>query len=112
MHDHFFLPDKFKDITSYVYQDGQSSLYLDGIYTEGLPYYRLYLRQGQEKVTNKWTQKYLTDFLSTIGGLFTALLAVARFCISGYQIFISQKSMLKRLYGEEDLEARSGRLGV
>lgn len=102
----------YKEITSYQYQDAQSTLYLDGITTVSLPYYRLYLRQGQEKVTNKWTQKYLSDFLSTIGGLFTALIAVARFFISGYQSFISQKSMLKRLYGEEDLDARSGRSRV
>ena len=102
----------YNEITSYQYQNAQSTLYLDGITTVSLPYYRLFLRQGQEKVTNKWTQKYLSDFLSTIGGLFTALIAVASFFISDYQSFISQKSMLKRLYGEEDLDARSARSRV
>ena len=53
----------------------------------------------------RWTQLYFTEYLSRIGGLFTALLAIARFAVSGYQRFVASKSMLKRLYGEEDFIA-------
>ena len=33
------------------------------------------------------------------------MLAIARFAVSGYQRFVASKSMLKRLYAEEDLVA-------
>ena len=55
----------------------------------------------------EWTQKYYTDFLSEIGGLFTSIMAAATFIISGYQKFVSNKSMLKKLYGEEDMTQTS-----
>ena len=35
-------------------------------------------------------------------------MAGATFIMSGYQNFVAQKSMLKRLYGEEDLDASRG----
>ena len=50
-------------------------------------------------VTN-WTQTYITDFLAHIGGLFTSVIAGASFLLSNYQRFVSEKSLLKRLYGE------------
>ena len=40
-----------------------------------------------------------------MGGLFTSLMAFATFLIASYQKFEAQKSMLKRLYGEEDFDA-------
>ena len=39
------------------------------------------------------------DFLADIGGLFTAVMGGIGFFIAGYQSFVSQKSLLKRLYG-------------
>ena len=48
-----------------------------------------------------WTQVYFFDWLANIGGLFTSLMAIARFAMAGYQNFVAQKSMLKRLYAEE-----------
>ena len=62
----------------------------------------LILQQGQEKTLTKWEQIYLTDFLAQIGGLFTTFWGVMGFLLSGYQDFVSQKSLLKRLYGEEE----------
>ena len=50
-------------------------------------------------VTN-WTKTYITDFLAHIGGLFTSVIAGASFLLSNYQHFVSEKSLLKRLYGE------------
>ena len=64
--------------------------------------------QGQEWTVTKWTQVYFSDYLSQIGGLFTAIMAFANFLFAGYQKFVAQKSMLKRLYGEEDFDAPSG----
>ena len=58
--------------------------------------------QAQERTITTWTQVYFSDFLSNIGGLFTSLMAGASFLVEGYQSFVAQKSMLKRLYGEED----------
>ena len=52
-----------------------------------------------------WTQAYISDFLSEIGGLFTSLMAGARFLIAGYNRFVADKSMLKRLYGEEHFDS-------
>lgn len=65
------------------------------------PYYELQLKLGPSVMATKWTQMYLTDFLSDIGGLFTSLIAVASFILSNYQNFVSEKSLLKRLYGED-----------
>ena len=50
----------------------------------------------------KWTQLYFLDFLANVGGLFTSLMAVLQLIMSGYQNFTADKSMLKRLYGEEE----------
>ena len=36
--------------------------------------------------------------------MFTSLMAGASFLVAGYQSFVAQKSMLKRLYGEEDFD--------
>ena len=36
------------------------------------------------------------------------MMAGALFVMSGYQEFIAEKSMLKRLYGEEDFDADMG----
>ena len=56
----------------------------------------------------RWTQIYFTDYLSNVGGLLTSVMAGALFVMSGYQEFIAEKSMLKRLYGEEDFDADMG----
>lgn len=48
-----------------------------------------------------WTQKYVLDFLAEVGGIITSLLAGTSFFVTKYQQFVSEKSMLKRLYGEE-----------
>ena len=45
--------------------------------------------------------KNVIDFLTKIGGLFTSVFAIATFMVSSYQRFVKQKSMLKKLYGEE-----------
>ena len=68
------------------------------------------MKQGKEYTVTRWTQIYFTDFLSDIGGLYTSLMAGATFIMSGYQNFVAQKSMLKRLYGEEDLNTYSKRI--
>ena len=65
-------------------------------------YYQVGFQQGQEVSTTKWTQIYFSDFLSSMGGLFTSTVGVISFFISGYQAFVSDKSMIKKLYGEED----------
>lgn len=39
--------------------------------------------------------------MSAYGGLFTSLFGAALVAVSNYQYFVQQKSMLKRLYGEE-----------
>ena len=63
------------------------------------------MAQGQERVKVTWTQQaYFTDFLSDIGGLFTSVMAGAAIAMSSYQNFVSQKSLLKRLYGEVEEE--------
>ena len=45
--------------------------------------------------------KYIGDFLYQIGGLSRSLMAAASFLVLGYQNFVAQKSLLKRLYGEQ-----------
>ena len=34
-------------------------------------------------------------------------MAGARFLVAGYQSFVSEKSMLKRLYGEEEFDSEA-----
>ena len=55
-----------------------------------------------------WTQQYIFEFLSYIGGLFGAQMAVAKFFMSGYQDFVADKSLLKKLYGEEEMTRKVG----
>ena len=57
----------------------------------------------------KWTQNYFSDYLSDIGGLFASLMAGASLALGSYQSFVAHKSILKRLYGEEDLYASARR---
>ena len=52
-------------------------------------------------MVTSWTQTYITDFLAHIGGLFTSVIAGASFLLTNYQHFVSEKSLLKRLYGED-----------
>ena len=68
----------------------------------------IFLQQGKEKTTTKWTQLYFSDYLSDIGGLFTSLMAGARLSIMGYQSFYAQKSMIRYNYGHEDSDEGSG----
>ena len=56
---------------------------------------------GQMRSFTSWKQLYFFDWLANIGGLFTSVMGIARFVIAGYQNFVAQKSMLKRLYAEE-----------
>ena len=42
----------------------------------------------------------MRDFLSEVGGFFTSVMGIFTFFISGYQSFVSEKSMIKKLYGE------------
>ena len=57
--------------------------------------------QGREISTTKWKQETLTYFLSFIGGLFTTYAGIAAFLVGGYQSYVHDVSMLKRLYGQE-----------
>ena len=49
-------------------------------------------------------------FLTKLGGFFTSVLAIATFIVRGYQRFFKQKSMLKKLYGEEKKSEEAVRL--
>ena len=74
----FIFATRPKPFTTYNYINGQSITHLTGISTQGLPYYNLQIQQGQTKNFTKWKRVYyFSDFLSKIGGLFTALLAAA-----------------------------------
>ena len=100
VYDDFFFSSQAKLLDVYTYERGQSlSQNRD---TDYQPYYTIQLTQGDEKHKTVWDQDHFFAYLSNIGGLFTSILAGARFLISGYQEFVSQKSMLMRLYGEED----------
>lgn len=49
-----------------------------------------------------YKRKYFTDFLSEIGGLFTALMAAARFMYSGYQNFAYMLALIVTSYAQEE----------
>ena len=68
------------------------------------PYFTIWMQQGQDKTMTRWTKIYFTDFLAEIGGLFTSLMAGASFVMAGYQNFVAQNSMIKHLYGEEQVD--------
>lgn len=69
-------------------------------------FYNVFMIQGQEKTVNSWQMSYLSDYMADIGGIFTSVVGVATFLLAGFQRFISQKSMLNRLYGESDSPVR------
>ena len=104
VHSDFFFKSKSKQYKTYTYQNGVY-FSIDRPDVNFAPYHEIVMMQGQEKSVTKWTQNNISDFLSDIGGLFTSLLTGAKFLIAGFQSFIAQKSMLKHLYGEEDLGA-------
>ena len=66
-----------------------------------MPFFSLYLGQGQLRTNTNCFSKDFVAFLTKLGGLFTSVFAIATFIVSGYQRFVKQKSMLKKLYGEE-----------
>ena len=66
-----------------------------------MPFFSLYIGQGQLRTNTDCFSKDFVAFLTKLGGLFTSVFAIATFIVSGYQRFVKQKSMLKKLYGEE-----------
>ena len=72
-----------------TYEYFNKQLVTSSLHETDYSYYSITLMQGQEKTINKWTQKYLNDYLSEIGGLFTSLMAGASFLMLGYQNFVA-----------------------
>lgn len=103
MYDNFLFPSQYWKYDQYSYEAGPliTNDRVD-ILTE--PFFTLEFEQGTVYKKTNWHQTYLMDFLSDIGGLFTSLMAGASFLISTYQNFVSQKSLLKRLYGEHEVD--------
>ena len=102
MYDNFFLSSQYWRYDQYSYEAGP--LITNTRLKEDDPFYTLSFQQGTVFKKTNWHQTYLMDFLSDIGGLFTSLMAGASFLISTYQNFVSQKSLLKRLYGEQEVD--------
>ena len=101
VHDNFFLAHYANKFLTYTFQVHLQDYLPNEVKSQEDYYLMLILQQGQERTLTKWEQIYINDFLSEIGGLFTAFWGVINFFLSSYQDFVYQKSLLKRLYGEE-----------
>ena len=88
----------------YIYELGQTETVHFPTQMKENSYLTLTLLQGQRRTKTVWTQKYVTDYLASIGGLFTSFFAWPALIVSGYQNFVAQKSVFKRLYGEEETD--------
>ena len=66
-------------------------------------FFSIYLYQGQVKVETIWYQTNIVDILSSFGGTITTILGTVTFFISGYQSFVADKSLIKKLYGQIDM---------
>ena len=71
-------------IKTYLYLYGQS-LTIDKADTLNDWYFEIQLLQCKYRSVIRWTQlSYFSNYLADIGGLFTSLMAGARFILSGY----------------------------
>ena len=52
--------------------------------------------------TQSFYRIFLTDFLSSIGGLIVALMAGARIILSGHHAFFMMRAMTNALYSQAD----------
>ena len=52
----------------------------------------------------KWTQTNIGTFFVSIGGMAMSAMMTLGGLMSSYQHFAAEKSMFKRLYGEESLD--------
>ena len=95
----FFFSNRFKQLITYTFTNNDLNSIKSRDRQDDYFVFAVYL--GHKQSYTVWTQLYFTGWLSDIGGLFTSIMAIAKFFISGYQEFVVQKSMLKRLYGEE-----------
>ena len=67
----------------------------------------LIFTQGQSQRQQVWKRQYITQYLAFVNALFGSIIVIARALISSYQGFVSEKSMLKKLYGEKvDLQVQ------
>ena len=82
VYDYFLWRSKAKTFTTYDFETSRMMYYNR---TGNHPYFTLYLEQAQERTNTQWTQLYIDDFLSNIGGLFTAIFKTAAFLILGYE---------------------------
>ena len=69
-------------------------------WTDDLSYFTVSVIQGQNEHLTTWKRQYFSDYLAFCYSLFASIMAGTSFVISGYQVFVSDKSMLKKLYGE------------
>ena len=98
-YDNFFLINDYALIDDYSYV--QLLTMNEGRILETMPFFTLIIGQGQLRTNTTCYSKNFVAFLTKLGGLFTSMLAIATFIVQGYQRFVKQKSMLKKLYGEE-----------
>ena len=102
VYENFFFPDTTtSDYVSFSNEMGWTNYLERKSDSYDVPLYMTSIFQGEQVLTTKWKQKYLSDFLSDLGGLFTSVMGVLTFFISGYQSFVHDKSMIKKLYGEQ-----------
>lgn len=67
-----------------------------------MEYAMIGLKQSNATNKTKYFRMYFAEYLSDMGGLFLSILGFFYYVFSGYENFIQQKSMLKRLYRESD----------
>ena len=56
--------------------------------------------------TQSFYRVFLTDFLSSVGGLIVALMAGARIVLSGHHAFFMMRAMTNALYSQADSDLR------
>ena len=73
-------------------------------YSDDLPLLSILVRQGQSEKLTRWNRLTYKEYLAFVYTLFGSSMAVVTILISGYQKFVSDKSMLKKLYGENKIQ--------
>ena len=101
-HDNFFLESDKEDVKAIelpnrgLYQAEECEV------MPSMQYATVELQQSNAIISSKYYRTFFTEYLSEMGGLFLSILGFYTWVFSGYENFIQQKSMLKRLYRESD----------
>lgn len=99
VYNHFFFPSEQETISTYWFENEPS--WSTNTRYSFEPYYDMILTQGHTLTVTEYRQQYLSDFLSNIGGLFTAIMTTARFLLLGYQNFAYTLTHIKLNYAVE-----------